>query len=507
MTSRTTVLVAIFVVASIAAAPTASADDPEFSAYPAQDTLVPGTESELTVQLVNAREGDDRVETARVVRATLGSDDAPVSIQSGTVVVEQIPGGGVAPISFQVAVDAGAAAGTYQLPLDLTYEHGSETTTETVDVTVEIERRAQFQVVETDADATVGDTGTISVTLENVGEETAHDARATFTSQSADVAFGEASSTSRFLGAVEPGETVTTEVSVGVAEDAKEHAYSLGVEVAFEDDGGMAKTSRSLSVGFVPAPEQRFTFGNVDSDLRVGEERTLTLTVENRGPKTAHDAVVRYVGEGPNVHHEETEYAVGDLEPGESAEVTFEIEVSDGAGAGPRQLTYVVEYDNDDGNTRQSDPLRAQVDVAEKRQLFDVTPNDARVGSGSSTAIEFEVTNRGEESVRDVNAKLFVNDPLSSSDDEAYVSELAPGESTTITFQVAASDSALQKSYPVSVDFQYDTPDGDTELSDTYRVPVEVTRPEDSDVPIRLFVAGIVAVGVVAVLGWTWWRR
>ncbi|MFB6233454.1 MAG: exo-alpha-sialidase, partial [Haloarculaceae archaeon] len=54
---------------------------------------------------------------------------------------------------------------------------------------------------------------------------------------------------------------------------------------------------------------------------------------------------------------------------------------------------------------------------------------------------------------------------------------------------------------PVSLDFQYDEPDGDTKLSDTHEVAVAV-EPAEGDgggFPLPLLVGGLVVVGIGSV--------
>jgi hypothetical protein len=104
--------------------------------------------------------------------------------------------------------------------------------------------------------------------------------------------------------------------------------------------------------------------------------------------------------------------------------------------------------------------------------------------------------------VSDVSAKLFADSPVSVSDDEAFVSSIGPGETATITFSIGAAGSATPKVYPVSLDFQYDEPDGDTKLSDTYRVPVEVTEQEGGGGILSLVSGpGGLGLGLILVLG------
>jgi len=257
-----------------------------------------------------------------------------------------------------------------------------------------------------------------------------------------------------------------------------------------------------------PLRAQSFSLDGITSDLRAGRDGTVTGTITNHGPKTAHDAVVVFATQQPNVHPLETEYAIGDLAPNQSTTFSLPVEVSDSARAGPRQFAYRLRYRNADDEQRQSDPLTAKVAVAPKRDRFTVEPKAATVTAGGSASVTLVVTNNGNETLRNVNAKAFVDDPLSASDDEAFVSKLDPGQSAEITFAVSASGTALQKTYVLETDFQYDTPDGQTKLSETYQVPVDVTVPKDSGgVPATMIVGGLVVVGVALVGGWLWLRR
>jgi hypothetical protein len=104
-----------------------------------------------------------------------------------------------------------------------------------------------------------------------------------------------------------------------------------------------------------------------------------------------------------------------------------------------------------------------------------------------------------------VEAKAFVQSPLSSDDDEGIVPALAPGDSATFVIGLSAGESALEKAYPVSIDFQYELPDGDTEVSQTYRVPVTVDRPErrgSSFLPITVGALAMTGLGL-----FVWLRR
>jgi uncharacterized membrane protein len=179
--------------------------------------------------------------------------------------------------------------------------------------------------------------------------------------------------------------------------------------------------------------------------------------------------------------------------------------VSDAASAGRQQFSFDVTYQNEQGDDRTSSTLRRAVDVGAHQDRFTVEPVEATLDRGGSDTVTLRVTNNGAERLTEVSVKTYFTDPLGSSDDEAFVPALDPGESAEIQVAASAGGDALTKQYPVSVDVQYTMPDGDTELSNTHTVAVSVVEPEDGGggLPLPLVVGAVAVVGLGAVV----WRR
>jgi hypothetical protein len=235
--------------------------------------------------------------------------------------------------------------------------------------------------------------------------------------------------------------------------------------------------------------------------LRVGQEGTVSGTVTNEGPQRAPNAVLVLTSRGETIAPKETEYALGTLDAGQSVPFDFRVDVSDAADRGPRQLSFVVRYQNQDGDPRQSKSLDAQVAVGPRRDEFRLDAKRTSVEAGSTATVSLVVTNNENRTLRNIDAQAFVDSPLTINDNGAFIEKLEPNESATIKFDVGADGGTLPNAYPMSVDFQYDTPSGEAKLTDTYEVPVRVTTPKRGGVlSFSNGTGGLIIVAVLVVL-------
>jgi hypothetical protein len=580
---------------------------PQLEVYGTDTRVSPGEVTRVGVSVVNTGEIgtgsqtnpslNSEVTTAKGTVLTLRSGSAPITVREGTAAVGSVPSGAAVPTTFEIEVDEGAAPGTYRVPVDIEYEFTNRITDggfydednrdRTKFVTITVAENARFELVDADTDAAIGGSGQVEVTLRNTGSATADDATVSLRSGSGDLQFGAAGVAETFVGDLDAGEETTVTVGADVARDAtlralplsatvswtdggtpaeerlatgvipatetrldvgsatttagpgesgevtlsvtntgdrdlsaatlrlasenagftfgespstatfvgdwaagetkevtveaafargvEQRAYPLEATVAYTSEAGRDASTAPVTVGVTPADEQAFDVTDAGSDLRVGADGTVSGTLVNDGPSDVENAVLVLQPTGSTLDAVETEFALGDLAAGDSTDFSFDIAVSSSAKDGPRQLTYRVEYETSDGTTTQSDPIFVRAPVDPSRDVFDVTVGSGGFEAGSSGAFVLEVTNAGDETVTDVSAQLFADAPVSANDDEAFIDELGPGETATLRFGIGVAGSATaDKTYPVSVDFQYTEPDGDTKLSDSYRLPVTV---------------------------------
>lgn len=533
-------LVILLVLTSVAGVASASGNDqvigrPNLDLSLAENRISPGTQMTLQIEITNSgqiRSGgpaslQEEVRTARNVRVAIGdSGKGPYTVKTGGLSLGTMPHGAVKTVPVVVEFDETADPGTYEIPVELRYDYSviasydpiksapgytdvsysGSSRTEHESVTVVVEDEPRFRVTNQSSEPVIaGDTGSLEFTIENIGTQPARSARINLQSSTSAVQFGDRTQPSptldTYVSSLAPGETTTVNARVVTSRDTASGEYPVSVHVNYKDPSGIQERSRQMTVGVEVRDEQTFKIRAVNSTLRVGDDGTVTGTLANEGPNAVGNAVIVFETKSQTIHASETEYAVGDLAVGETAGFAFEFDVSEEADAGPRMLSYVVRYRNVDDEIRRSTPVDARVQVGTEVDQFTVEPDMTTVEAGSQETVTVRVTNTGTDPVTDIESKLFVDDPLSSANDEAFVPRLEPGQSSTLQFDVGATAGVIPKDYPVAIDFSYEDADGDSELSKTHRVPITVTEQPERELPWELLIGILLVIlGVGAYL-------
>jgi hypothetical protein len=395
--------------------------------------------------------------------------------------------------------------------------NGSELDARTTEFGVEPLPRQQYVVENVSHTVPIDDSGILEVTVRNAGPLNVTDASVTVSAndqavvfgsggsgdavQFEDVAFetggGGAPQSEAFVGEWAAGETRTVRYQAGVTQAGLQRNYTLDLSVDARDEAARTLNTRTRQFGFEPAAEQTFAIEGTDTSLRVGEDGTLVGTVTNTGGRTARNVVVLYNSDMSNIFPRATQYAVGDLAPGESAEFSFRIGVSEEAEPGPRLFEFQPRYRNHEGESRLGDSQDVLAPVEPQRDAFAFEAANGTLAAGESDTLELQVTNQLNETVENVRIKLFPDAPLSSGEDEGFVEQLGPGESTTVVFKLSAEGGATPATYPLELDVRYDDARGDRQLSGTYQKAIEVTESEGGGFPLLL--VGGLALALVGV--------
>ncbi|AFZ74919.1 COG1361 S-layer family protein [Natronobacterium gregoryi] len=485
--------------------------EPDLRLHAPNPIVQPGETNEVPLVVTNDGELErgtddvrDAVTTARSVEIDANADDTPLTVKSGTLAIGPVPESQPNDAA-QLAVDVpdDVDAGTYTIDVDISYSYtwrstsGSSvyerSTTDRTSIDVTVDDDARFEIVDVSTDAQIGDTGTLTTAIKNVGNETATDVNVALESMSSSLLFGslEHETTTpqdtAMVNELEPNETATVRYDVSVMPDTSERYYMIDGTVSFKTADGLQRADDSPSAGVAPMAEQQFSIGDVRSDLHVGEDGDLRGVLTNDGPSKAANVVVHFTEESPTIIPIEPSIAVGSLEPGESASFTLPLDVSSEAEPIDRVLDLAVQYRTSDFEQRMDDDLEVVTAVSEQRDAFTLDVLDREITAGDEKHVDVEVTNNLDEAVTDIEANLFASDPLDSDDDEAFVESLEPGETASITFELEADAGATEKTYPISFDFRYDDASGTSQLSDTTRVAIDVLE-GGAGLPVGLIV-------------------
>ena len=495
---------------------------PVLDLFLSQRTVPSGAESSVTVDILNTGEmdfGNDldpRVTTARGLTLEVDDDDVPVSVGDGETAVGDVRTD-ASPVSvpLDVTVPDDVPDGEYEVEVTARYRYTSEVIPEfnshndrrgidRFDVTIVVDDGARFAILDTDTDAQVGGGGDVTVTMENVGDEIARDAVVTGSTTGTEAVIADGSGES-FVGDWEPGENRTVTFDSTVTSAFGDGAYALSTTVDYRDRDGIESTSPSSRAGVVPIPEQSFALDDVEGTLEVGYSGTVSGTLTNEGPLDVDDAVVVADSGSSRVSLGETRYALPEVPAGDSVEFAFDADVSGNADPGPRQFRFTTEYTSGDATIAVDETRR--VEVAPRQPEFSLVADDPTIPAGETRRITFEITNQRPETLSSINAGLYADSPLTAVNDDAFVSELAPGESTEIWFEVAAAQDASVENHPIELDFRYDDERGNDRISDITQVAIEVTEPtDDGGLPTTVLVVGLLVV-VASAGAVVWYRR
>lgn len=475
--------------------------DSRFGVIDVSSTAV--AEGPGTVSLSLRNDGATELSEATVRLVTSGGL-AVDGGQSGARFVERWAPGEVRTVTYDVRAGPDTAAGTYSLTAAVEYTDadGVRDTTRPLPVGVEVSAPPAFTVESVESDAVTGGSGTVALTLRNAGDRSISGATVALAAPATGVGVDGGQSGTRFVGDWAPGETRTVTYEVQAAPTTAAGTYTLSATVGYES-GTNTVTARPLQVGIPVANPIAFGVSDLSGDLHVGERGVVSGTVTNDGDRTARNALVVLGARSPHVSFAEGAVSVGDLAPGESATFAVDTDVGAGATAGERSFSLTVEYEADDGASRTSEDVSFTRSVGPDREPLAVEPVSATFAPDSSGRLAVEVTNTGTEPREAITLRIAPSAPLTSAAPEAYVDQLAPGESREVAFELTVDEDAVPSSLSVPLNVTSEV-DGGTPTTDTYRVPVTVAQQPAGPADLTTVVAAV-GLGIAVLMGAAYW--
>jgi hypothetical protein len=240
--------------------------------------------------------------------------------------------------------------------------------------------------------------------------------------------------------------------------------------------------------------------------LTKGSEGYLNLKVRNTGMENGTKASVKLIrnGQSPIIPIDSTLY-IGDFPSGGIVASRYKVSVSQDASNQTYPVDLVVSYTNREGEVVTSSVTTIGVPVNAK-PVFTIESAVPEVQRGAEKIIEVRYRNDGNVPVYYAQARISQHDPITISDNNAYLGEIAPGASATARYKVQADGAAEITTYSFDSTVRYRDASGTSLESDT--IPVQISVVPAASTPAgSLLLAGCILAGIIICIAFVVYRQ
>jgi hypothetical protein len=131
-------------------------------------------------------------------------------------------------------------------------------------------------------------------------------------------------------------------------------------------------------------------------------------------------------------------------------------------------------------NKTQNQIIMVQV---KKEPYFEVSQINGSLYPDKGGMLYVTYKNTGEEPAKDATVRLSASDPFSTTDDQAFLGTLKPGDSATAAFNLAVDKTATPKPYSLDSQILYEDTEGHNQISDSVKIDTQVLPAEKSKLP------------------------
>lgn len=270
----------------------------------------------------------------------------------------------------------------------------------------------------------------------------------------------------------------------------------------------------------------------IDNDVEsYGNTTTLSMVsqelLSDRKITTANSITAVLSPTNPNAPFEieADTLLLGSLNSGKSLEepAQFPIKIYDNAKAGTYELELYMtyRYQKDSAVTppygdtfywyEEANDSAILTIVIEEEPYFKINRTDANLTAGEEGFVNVTYTNMGDVVAYECIARISVVEPFSTTDDQAYLGNLEPGESKTALFKVDVEEDATPKTYSINSEVKYEDVNDDIQYSKLLKAVVDVKaavpfsdKVKDNATPAVGF---LLLVGIIATPTYLFIRR
>lgn len=247
---------------------------------------------------------------------------------------------------------------------------------------------------------------------------------------------------------------------------------------------------------------------------------------------TAIGIVATLVSLDPTVKVKSGPQEAGSLVSGQQTEepVKFTIEVSKNAPAGGHPLMLNLLYGFQENvqinGAKETDLGVTDLEVGlwydvgsqnitipvkiKEEAVFQVIDVESELVAGEKGLLSVTYKNTGELRAKDATVRLSISDPFSTTDDQAFIGSLDPGESAIARFNLKVDGAATIKQYSINSEISYEDPDGHSQISDTIKINTKIQPERSSWDNLKKYSQTVFVLVIVIIIGfgaYIYWKK
>lgn len=256
------------------------------------------------------------------------------------------------------------------------------------------------------------------------------------------------------LGAIAPGSSVQSYTSAIVASNISSGIHNMTVYVTYKTAAknysyysqvpiNIATGSPNVVVSIASAMPQQ---------LYPGSNQTLSLLIQNTGTGVAKNLTVSFLSNKYiTVQSSVSTFFIGSLNPGSSISENIFVSANSTSSRPDSFIPVAMAYYTSNYGTRSNLTGRLPINVAPSAVFQVVSANDSLLPGSAYGAMTLKIKNIGNQAASDVSISLQSIYPITPVAGNAYISYMAPGNITTVTFYVNVDQNGLQGQYPITL--------------------------------------------------------
>lgn len=140
---------------------------------------------------------------------------------------------------------------------------------------------------------------------------------------------------------------------------------------------------------------------------------------------------------------------------------------------------------------------------------FEVANVTGELYANQESLLHVIYKNTGETIAKDATVRISTDTPFSTTDDQAFLGTLGPGQTAEALFRLKVDSTAVPKLYSINSEIKYKDEDGHDQISDTLKIKTE-TLPSQSFAESLSNYSSLLLIGgilVIAVVGFFAYRK